>query len=380
MSSIVRQKRRERPKSAALTNTEHIHHTFTENENRFQQMADHAPVMIWISGIDKMCTWFNKPWLQFTGRTMEEELGNGWVTGIHPEDLQQCLKTYVANFDRREAFAMEYRMRRFDGEWRWILDNGVPLSEMDSFKGYIGSCIDVTDRKQAERELIKYREDLRTMASELMLAQERERRRLAQDLHDGLGQALFRARLQLDRLSSKEPDVKKVTAILEEMGQMISTMTFALSPVILHNLGLRHAIKSLASDMNKQFGLSVEIEDDGRDIPIEEHIGLVLFRSVRELLINVAKHAGTKKATLSMNRIQRTLQITIQDRGRGFNLADQSTHVDSGHFGLFSIRERLAYHDGKFTIRSKPSAGTTVTLSVPLSIEVLQSRARSALP
>jgi PAS domain S-box-containing protein len=342
-------------------------------------MADHAPVMIWISGRDKLCTWFNKPWLKFRGRTMEEELGNGWSTGVHPDDLQQCLKTYAANFDRREPFAMEYRMQRFDGEWRWIFDNGVPLYEIDSFKGYIGSCIDVTDLKQAERELIKYKEDLRAMASELMLAQERERRRLAQDLHDGLGQALFRARLQLDRLTNADPEAKKVTAILEEMGQMISTMTFALSPVILHNLGLRHAIKSLTSEMKKQYGLFVEIVDDGREIPIEEHIGLVLFRSVRELLINVAKHAGTKKAIVSVQRIQRTLQITIQDRGRGFNLADQSTHVESGHFGLFSIRERLAYHDGKFTIRSKPSVGTTVTLSVPLSVESIQRRAHTAV-
>jgi signal transduction histidine kinase len=207
------------------------------------------------------------------------------------------------------------------------------------------------------------------MASEAMLAQERERRHLAQDLHDGLGQALFRARLQLDRLADSEPEAKKVTAILEEMGRMISTMTFALSPVILHKLGLRPAIKSLGSDMRKQYGLNVEIDDDGRETPVGETIGLVLFRSVRELLINVAKHAGTNKATVSMQRMKKTFQITVEDHGRGFNLADQSTHVESGHFGLFSIRERLAYHDGKFNVRSKPSMGTTVTLIVPLSLD-----------
>ena len=97
-----------------------------EREERFHTMADNAPVMIWVSGTDKLCTWFNKQWLEFTGRTMEQELGNGWAEGVHPDDFDRCLKTYVESFEARQAFKMEYRLRRHDGEWRWLLDNGTP--------------------------------------------------------------------------------------------------------------------------------------------------------------------------------------------------------------------------------------------------------------
>jgi formate hydrogenlyase transcriptional activator len=120
-----------------------------ESEERFQLMADAAPVMIWMSGIDKLCTYFNKNWLDFTGRPLETELGEGWSEGVHPDDLKRCLNTYVRAFNARQGFQMEYRLRRFDGEYRWILDAGAPRVGCDgAFEGYIGSCIDITDRKQ----------------------------------------------------------------------------------------------------------------------------------------------------------------------------------------------------------------------------------------
>lgn len=122
-----------------------------ESERRFRTMADTAPVLIWTSGEDKLCDWFNKGWLNFTGRTMAQELGNGWAEGVHPDDFERCLATYVTSFDAREAFVMEYRLRRFDGEYRWLTDNGVPrFSDQGTFLGYIGSCIDITDSKRTE--------------------------------------------------------------------------------------------------------------------------------------------------------------------------------------------------------------------------------------
>jgi two-component system, LuxR family, sensor kinase FixL len=124
-----------------------------ESEARFRTVADVAPVMIWMSGTDKLCNFFNKGWLEFTGRTLEQELGNGWAKGVHADDLEHCLEIYQKSFDAREPFSMEYRLRRSDGEYRWVLDNGTPrFSEDATFIGYIGSCIDLTDRKQAELE------------------------------------------------------------------------------------------------------------------------------------------------------------------------------------------------------------------------------------
>src|SRR6516165_7010353 len=128
-----------------------------ESEQRFRLVADTAPVLMWMSGTDKLCTYFNKYWLDFTGRSIEEELGNGWVEGIHPDDLERCLDTYKRSFDRREGFRMEYRLRRHDGQYRWILVIGVPRFNQDgSFAGYIGSCIDVTERMKAEHRLREY--------------------------------------------------------------------------------------------------------------------------------------------------------------------------------------------------------------------------------
>jgi PAS domain S-box-containing protein len=122
-----------------------------ESEARFRSMADTAPVMIWMSGPDKLCTFFNKGWLDFTGRPLEQELGNGWAEGVHREDFDRCFEVYVNSFDARQPFTMEYRLRRSDGEYRWVLDIGTPRFALDgTFLGYIGSCIDITERKQAQ--------------------------------------------------------------------------------------------------------------------------------------------------------------------------------------------------------------------------------------
>jgi len=117
-----------------------------ESESRFRVVADAAPVLIWMSGTDRLCNFFNKPWLEFTGRSLEQELGDGWAEGVHPDDLQRCLTTYTEAFDARKSFVMRYRLRHFDNEYRWVSDQGIPRYDSNgAFAGYIGSCVDVTD-------------------------------------------------------------------------------------------------------------------------------------------------------------------------------------------------------------------------------------------
>src|SRR5215469_16279420 len=115
-----------------------------ESEKRFRLVADSAPVLIWMSGTDKLCTYFNTPWLDFRGRSLDQELGNGWAEGVYPDDYENCLKTYMEAFDARQPFVMQYRLKRNDGEYRWLLDKGVPRYEPHGhFAGYIGSCVDI---------------------------------------------------------------------------------------------------------------------------------------------------------------------------------------------------------------------------------------------
>ena len=145
-----------------ITERKQAEEKLRESEDRFRALANAAPVMIWMAGTDKLATFFNKGWLDFTGRTLEEQLGNSWVKGMHEEDFNDCLEVYASAFDARREFTMEYRLRRYDGEYRWVLDQGAPHIGADgAFLGYIGTAIDITDRKRAEAALDSDRRFLR---------------------------------------------------------------------------------------------------------------------------------------------------------------------------------------------------------------------------
>jgi PAS domain S-box-containing protein len=127
--------------------------------NEYQILVEQAPIMIWRANTTAECDYFNDRWLQFRGRSVEQEFGNQWTQGVHPEDFQRCLATYLGAFEKRETFEVEYRLRRHDGDYRWIFDRGAPFfDENEEFQGYIGSCIDVTDRVEARRALDAARE------------------------------------------------------------------------------------------------------------------------------------------------------------------------------------------------------------------------------
>jgi PAS domain S-box-containing protein len=127
--------------------------------NEYRDLVEQAPILIWRAGPNTECNYFNERWLAFTGRTLDQEMGNGWAEGVHPDDLQRCLDIYLAAFRRREVFEMEYRLRRRDGAYRWIFDRGVPFDGPDgTFAGYIGSCIDVTEQVEARNKLQEMRE------------------------------------------------------------------------------------------------------------------------------------------------------------------------------------------------------------------------------
>jgi PAS domain S-box-containing protein len=145
---------------ASALGRERANAVLQSSELRFQTIADQAPVMIWISGPDKHPTWFNRRWLEFVGHTLEEEIRNGRTASVHPDDLTSFIGTYERSFDARCAFSMEYRLRRYDGEWRWVLDNGAPNVSGGDVTGYVGTCLDITEHKEALREVVRLRDEL----------------------------------------------------------------------------------------------------------------------------------------------------------------------------------------------------------------------------
>ncbi len=187
-----------------------------ESEARFRTMASTAPVMIWMSGPDKLCTFFNKGWLDFTGRSLEQELGNGWAEGVYREDFDRCLEVYVNSFDARQPFTMEYRLRRSDGEYRWILDIGTPRFAPDSkFLGYIGSCIDITERKQAEAEARQHREEIAYLSRAAIMGEMAGS--LAHELNQPLGAIVTNAGAALRFLDRDSLSGEKLREVLQDI-------------------------------------------------------------------------------------------------------------------------------------------------------------------
>ena len=159
--------------SPNITERKRAERALEESEKRFRNVADSAPVLIWMAGTDKRCNFFNKAWLNFTGRTMEEESGNGWTTGMHPDDFQKCHDIYATAFVKREEFHREYRLMRYDGEYRWVSDNGVPRFTTDgTFEGYIGACMDIHERIIYQNTIRESEERLKESTGRLILATE----------------------------------------------------------------------------------------------------------------------------------------------------------------------------------------------------------------
>ena len=350
-----------------ITERKRAEQALRESEERFRLVANTAPVLIWMSGPDKLCNYFNQPWLDFTGRPLAAELGNGWAEGVHPEDLGACLDTYTRGFEARQSFTMSYRLRRHDGEYRWILDIGVPRFNSDhSFAGCIGSCIDITDRKLAE-------EALSTVGRRLLEAQEQERSRIARELHDNINQRLALLAIRLQECGkapsansdlSLKKELQELWQLTNEIAAEIQTMSHQLHPSKLQYLGLATAIRDLCREVSQQHKLEVECVVGDLPQDLDKNASLSLFRTVQEALHNVVKHSHARHAKLELTCRSSVVRLRISDDGQGFNPVEE--RYNHG-LGLVSMRERLLSVGGEFSIWSKPSLGTQVEATIPAS-------------
>jgi PAS domain S-box-containing protein len=335
-----------------------------ESEARFRLVANTAPVMIWMSGPDKLCSYFNQPWLDFTGRPLVSELGSGWAEGVHPDDLQLCLNTYDQFFERRESFKMQYRLRRHDGEYRWVLDTGVPRSSSDgSFAGFIGSCIDMTERKQAE-------EALSSVSRRLIDAQEQERTRIARELHDDINQRIAMLGIELDVLQQSLPNegaelqnrLDQLRQQTAEIGTDVQGISHRLHSSKLEYLGLVAACKSFCREVAEWHKVDVNFVAENIASNLSQEISLCLFRVLQESLNNAIKHSGAQRFEAQLRGTSNEIQLTVRDHGIGF---DAAAVLVSRGLGFISMRERVSAVNGTILIASRPKGGTEITVRVP---------------
>ena len=234
---------------------------------------------------------------------------------------------------------------------------------------------DITERKNAESKLLMYQERLQSLASELSLVEERERRSIATDLHDQIGQTLSVIKMRCfalrDELDSADL-IRQVDEIKELVKQTIRdtrSLTFELSPPVLYELGLVAAIDWLAEQFQAKYGLQCTVESDARPKPLNQDFAIVLFRSVRELMINIIKHAGAQKVKIAIRANKKNLRIRVTDDGVGFMPETRTRAYKNQQFGLFNITERIQHLGGKLEIDSQKGKGTMVTLVAPLNEE-----------
>ncbi len=353
-----------------ITSQKRAERELRESEQRFRVITDASPIMVWMSGTDKLCYYFNKGWLDFVGRTLEQELGNGWAENLHSEDFDRCLQIYVSNFDARRPFEMEYRMRHHTGQYRWILDRGVPRYSADGkFEGYVGGCLDIHYQKEAA-EKVRIADDM----TRLLKAQDHERRRIARELHDSAGQTLTVLGLSLAQLVERAQVVapelakegKEIEGVVQQLHREIRTTSYLLHPPLLDECGLASALNLYVEGLAERsdVAITLDVADNVRRLPSD--IELAIFRFVQECLTNIHRHSGSKTADIRMFVDAESLHVEVSDRGKGIP-PERLAEIRSGGsgVGIRGMQERLRQFGGEMTIDATGS-GTRVLAAVPI--------------
>jgi PAS domain S-box-containing protein len=374
-----------------ITERKRVEQAFREGEERFRTMADATPVLIWGSGTDKRCNYFNKQWLDFTGRSAEEEMGDGWTHSVHPDDLDRCLQTYHKAFDTRQPFTMEYRLKRHDGDYRWVMDTGVPRFTPDgTFYGYIGSCIDITDRKRIEEEL---RQSDRRKEEFLAVLSHELRNPLAPiqtavDLleHTGTSQAgserpLAMIKRQVGSLKRLVDDLLDISRI--SRGKIELRMeTLELAGVVSQAV---EAVRPLFDDHQQKLHVSIP----GESILLEAdatRLEQILFN----LLINAARYTPRNgQVWLDVEPLQKEVLIRVRDTGIGiepdllpmvFDLFSQGERRvgrshEGGGIGLNLAKNLVELHGGTITARSQGAdMGSEFVIKFPIAFRAQAER------
>ncbi len=346
-----------------------------ESEVRFRTVFEGAPVGVGLVSLNWEILDVNLATTQMLGYSLEELRQVGLQNILHPEEVVTT-KIYFDEMLRgeRDFYQREGRYRRKDGTWMWGSNHVSVIRDYAGKPHFVVSMVaDITQEKEAQAEISAYQERLRALASELSLTEERERRRLAADLHDHIGQILALAQIKLGALrqeaasAESQAFVKEIRDYISQAIHYTRSLTYELGLPILYDLGLEAALEWLAEQMHEQHGLAIRVQRDYQPKPLGEPARVLVFRVVRELLTNVIKHAKANQVDIFIAKEGPYMFIRVMDDGVGFDTTEPGTRTGkSSGYGLFSIRERLSSLGGHLEINSRPGKGTKVSITVPL--------------
>lgn len=342
-----------------------------ESEERFRLIADTAPVMIWMSDPEQQITYLNQTWLDYTGRPVDAVLGQRRAEVLHPDEAERCRAVYEKAFDEREPFQMEHRLRRHDGVYRWVVTAGVPRYNDGAFVGYIGTAVDITERKLAEAALS-------TVSQKLIEAHEEESRRIARELHDDINQRLAVVIMRLGYLK-QDPSTAEFKQEIGEVSQEVAdlvadihVLSHGLHPGKLELLGLEAAAAGFCEEFSNRHGVTIDVHFENIPKALPREMSLCLYRVLQEALQNVVKHSVSRHAHVSLNGQLNTINLTVKDSGAGF---DPHEAMRGPGLGLTSMTERLKVIDGQLSIHSERGRGTIIHAVAPLCLATTSANA-----
>jgi two-component system, LuxR family, sensor kinase FixL len=364
-----------------------------ESEARFRTVADVAPVMIWMSGPDKLCNFFNKGWLEFTGRTPAQEFGNGWAEGVHKEDLDHCLKICGRAFDARETFTMEYRLRRKDGEYRWVLDTGTPrFDAAGAFVGYIGSCLDITERRQAELDHQLQSTELARVGRVALMGELAAS--LAHEVNNPLGAMVTNAsagRRMLARGQLETAELKELLADIVADGHRAREVIQGIRNMVRKSEA-SHSLVGMP-DVIRDLLRMVRADAIARNVSlvaeVDENAGIVLADRVQllQVLLNLTINAfealtviraDARRVVIRAEPVQDgKICVSVRDTGPGFpdGIVEQlfeaffSTKAEGTGMGLAIARSIIEVHGGTLSGENCAKGGALFTICLPEATE-----------
>ncbi len=353
-----------------------------KERDKAQKYLDVAGVVLVAIDSEQRVGLINRKGCEILGYKEEEILGKNWFKNFLPErvqrEVQAIFQRLMCQQERTVPERYENPILTKSGEERLMAWHNTVLRDgAGKVIAALGSGEDITEQRKAEQKSLQYQSQLRSVASQLTVAEEREKHRIATELHDQIGQSLTISKIRVDALhqSMKTGEHAKVleevcNCLSKAIGQ-VRSLTFDLSSPILHQLGFEAGVGSwLAEEIEAKHHISTIFEDDKQAKPLDDDVRTILFRNVRELLINVVKHAKAHKMRVSVRKIGSQIQVDVQNDGVGFNPTEALAEAArKDKFGLFSVKERLEQIGGRFQIESEPGHGCIVTMTAPLKKE-----------